>query len=136
MKGYNVRQQLGHFRLTITFSLSDFVSYFCQVLTAPHMKHGTQWAGRGQSSARMLPANLLSSSLNSLSLQSFPPPFPSLHPHHREKKCICTSTLWFFPLAAAPSPFSQSCFKRPASSLPCSDRKAGHLHRVRVGCQI
>lgn len=32
--------------------------HFIQVLTAPHMEHGTQWAGRGQSSVRMLPANL------------------------------------------------------------------------------
>ena len=38
-------------------SVRLFIHFF-QVLTAPHMEHGTQWAGRGQSSARMLPAYL------------------------------------------------------------------------------
>lgn len=101
---------------------------FCQVLTAPHMEHGTQWAGRGQSSARMLPPNLLTPASTHSPSSVFSSFFPSLYSNHQKEKYIHAG---FWLAACLFGPFQ---FKGLISSLPCSDHKAGHLHRLRMVC--
>lgn len=58
---------------------------FISVLTAPYMEHGTQWEERGQSSARMLLANLWLQPQLILPLLVFSFFFPSFLP------CISTT---------------------------------------------
>lgn len=74
----NLAQQFSFTRTT-----KSVYAFVCGVLTAPHMEHGTQWAGRGQSSATMLPANLLTQLI--LPLQCFLPPSLPCIPTTREK---------------------------------------------------
>lgn len=67
------------------------------------MEHGTQWAGRGQSSARMLPANLLtpasthspSSVFSSFfSFLASPPPERKVHPHIHVRFWLAAGLFW------------------------------------------
>lgn len=76
----SVSQQLSPSNHQVTL----FIHFL--VLTAPHMEHGTQWAGRGQSSARMLPANLLTPASTHSPSSVFSSFFPFLHPHHQREQ--------------------------------------------------
>lgn len=131
------RQQRVSLCVALLASLfnSDYSLDFCQVLTAPHMEHGTQWAGRGQSSARMLSANLLPPASTHSPSSVFLPPFPPCISTTREKSTsIHPSLVLSWVPAGGEGVCFQSRYQRLTSSLPCCERKAGHSHRLRVGC--
>lgn len=85
-----------------------------------HGEHRMQWAGRGHSSARILPAKPVTpASTHSSTVLSFPP-------LEKEYPPIFHTGRWIVFC------FFYSCHLWRISSLPCFNRNAGrHLHRLR-----